>query len=181
MKHILIVILLTLPVVTRSQNLDSVYNSVPTKEGSVVYEKVNESSLTATQLMNNARKWIAINFGDYNTVVKLDDQEGKNIIVKGITNKKSKDSALTYKYDFTLELNFRDEKYRIKIFDIKETVMSDGRSLGTEKSLEHQIDFQKNRKDKFKHNAADIISDYNTFFNNLLNRVSNGIIKNDDF
>ncbi len=88
---------------------------------------------TKAQIYSAITKWISINYNSGKSVTQLSDSEGGNIIVKGIneisylTNtkilypnmKSAPETALT-KFNHLIEINIKDNKFRInyKIIDI---------------------------------------------------------------
>lgn len=65
----------------------------------------------------NAKTWIASTFGDYKSVLQFEDNTTGRIIIKG--NTPSVRDGM-YKYNITMIFDFKDDKFRIKVEDIKE-------------------------------------------------------------
>lgn len=79
--------------------------------------------------VGNAKSWIARSFGDYNSVLQLEDTENNRIIVKGgtpitysVEHLESKYYPKTYffaeHYIFTMIFDFKDDRYRIRFENI---------------------------------------------------------------
>lgn len=79
--------------------------------------------------IGNAKSWIARSFGDYNSVLQLEDIENNRIIIKGgspitysVDYLESKYNPKTYffaeHYVFTMIFDFKEDRYRIKFENI---------------------------------------------------------------
>ncbi|MEZ4810868.1 MAG: DUF4468 domain-containing protein [Allomuricauda sp.] len=81
---------------------------------------------TKAEIFSSINKWIALNYNSAQNVVQLNDKESGNIIVKGINeavyknvmkelypNNKYMQEYNSVKFNHTLEINVKDNKYRI--------------------------------------------------------------------
>lgn len=95
-----------------------------------IFEVPNKSK---TEIFSAISKWISINYNSGKSVTQLSDAEGGNIVVKGINeitysnnsrilypNMKSIPDVSIMKFNHLIEINVKDNKYRIiyKIVDI---------------------------------------------------------------
>lgn len=107
MKKLLILLaLLTLPILSFAQlSLDN----IPI-EGDMAFTFYSNNS--AEQKLLNTKTWIATSFNDYTSVLQFEDIPNGRIVIKGSSSK-------WYKYTFTMMFDIKDDRYRIKIEDIK--------------------------------------------------------------
>ncbi len=82
----------------------------------------------ATQYLN-AKQWIAKTFGSYKAVVQFEDESAHKIILKGkvITPYDGEINETTWfqdkvTYSFTMTIDIKEGKYRVKIEDVKASV-----------------------------------------------------------
>lgn len=78
---------------------------------------------TKAELFSAINKWISVNYNSPESAIELNDAEGGNIIVKGITEGKwnlkpfipklKKDKYIIVKFDHLIELNIEDNKLKI--------------------------------------------------------------------
>lgn len=78
--------------------------------------EVVTSTLKKDVLFGNAQTWITKSFGDYKSVVQFEDKNSGKIIIKG--NSKL-DVRSSHEFKFLIEINVKDEKYKIDISDIE--------------------------------------------------------------
>ena len=75
--------------------------------------------------IGNAKSWIARSFGDYSSVLQLEDKDNSRIIIKGgtpitysVEHLESKYNPTTFffaeHYIFTMIFDFKDDRYRIR-------------------------------------------------------------------
>jgi len=155
--------------------VDSILNLYKYNEqGRVSFEKVWEPNLSKKEIFKNAKKWIAINYIDYTRVVKLEDEPNGLIIYKGIS---TLPSGIGYRYEFTVQIDIKDNKFRIKLYDIGNLTYSKRGSV----PIEETILSQKARKDKDKEYALKYLNlEYNQF-PDLIGEMSIALSRNDDF
>lgn len=90
-------------------------------------EMVFNSDISTDKKFLNAKVWAAKTFGDYKKVVQFEDESAGKIIFKGISklpveeNKKlmpSFTTIITPVMSYTITIDIRPDKYRVKIEDI---------------------------------------------------------------
>ena len=94
------------------------------------YSYIGQCDNPRKVMFNNAKEWVAKNFGDYNRVVKLDDADNYKLIIKAkLPERRDLDTEntnpdklqLTYlnsQAEFTLTIEARDGRYRLLIEDM---------------------------------------------------------------
>ena len=111
---IILILFLTLPICSNSQvYIDSINNN------EVKFKQVYDVDLKKDEIRKLVNKWIAVNFKDANTVIKLDNED--NTILKGIfiTSAPSGKWSLENLIDYTLDVSYKDNKYKIEFYDLK--------------------------------------------------------------
>lgn len=113
----------------------------------------------ATQYLN-AKQWIAKTFGSYKAVVQFEDESAHKIIIKGnvIAPNDGEINETTWfqdavTYSFTMTIDIKNGKYRVKIEDVKASVetkatpkdnpLADPKMSNYEMSLEEYINWNK--------------------------------------
>lgn len=97
------------------------------------------SDVPVKEKFGNAKSWVARSFGDYNSVVQLEDADNNRLIIKGGTpieyrNEQFKGGSdittftfhFSENYIFTMIIDLKEDRFRIKFEDI--TIM-----VGSEK------------------------------------------------
>jgi hypothetical protein len=86
----------------------------------VIFESTKNKDL----LYTNAKMFIAENFKSANDVIQLDDKENGVILVKGVVSENIVVAvqSLTYYFSFTMKIMIKDNKYRIIIENIENTI-----------------------------------------------------------
>jgi len=115
MKKFLLPALLIFPVSVFAQN---------------VFEQIDTVNASKSELYKRAKLWVVNYFNDAQSVIEVDDKETGNIIGKGncdiILNWPSTMSKPNRPgkavCDFSFQIDCRDNKARIKIYDIKNVV-----------------------------------------------------------
>lgn len=124
------------------------------------YSQVFETTVTPATQYLNAKQWIAKTFGSYKAVVQFEDENAHKIILKGkviepydgeVTETTWFQDKVTY--SFTMTIDIKNGKYRVKIEDVRATVetkatpkdnpMADPRISNYEMSLEDYINWNK--------------------------------------
>lgn len=94
------------------------------------YTYIGYSNNSKKDMYNNAKEWVAKNFGDFNRVVKLQDADNYKLVLKGklperhdIDTKKSDTDKMILYYlnnqtEFTLTIEAKEGRYRLKFDDI---------------------------------------------------------------
>ena len=62
-----------------------------------------------------AKKWIAISYNDYNSIVKSEDQKGGYIIAKPTD---SKEIGMFSRFNYTMEIDVKDSTMTVSFFQI---------------------------------------------------------------
>jgi hypothetical protein len=124
MKNVLFALLIMLPTV--------IYAQTYTTEDKVLTGVFETQGKTKAQIYSAINKWISINYNSGKSVTQLSDVDAGNIIVKGINevsypniskiiypNMKSISDIAIMKLNHLIEINIRDNKFRIiyKIVD----------------------------------------------------------------
>ena len=82
------------------------------------YEEVVPSNIPQSVMWLNLKKWVSSSFNKYEYVVDLEDKETGLMIIKwsaGPYHSFSVYTAITYQATFQIDI--RDKKYRIKVYD----------------------------------------------------------------
>lgn len=102
-------------------------------------EYIFYSDNSTEQKIKNIKTWVATTFGDYNSVLQFEDVATGRIIIKGKTALKENNSNIdiglsslginfelytSSQYSFTMIFDVKDEKFRIKIENVKYMVGS---------------------------------------------------------
>lgn len=82
-----------------------------------VKEEVVETTLTKDVMWVNLKKWVSSNFNSYKYVVDLEDKENGVLIVKSKFSIPSLARVLDLRAESVLQLDVRDNKYRIRLSD----------------------------------------------------------------
>lgn len=117
---ILLTLFLTLPICSNSQvYTDSINNN------ELKFKQVYEVDLKKDEIRKLVNKWIAVNFKDANTVIKLDNED--NTILKGmfIASAPMGGFLLEKVIDYTLDFSYKENKYKVEFYDL--TIYSKGR------------------------------------------------------
>ncbi len=83
-----------------------------------VYQGTN--SIKQKQI--NAKQWIATTYGDYKSVLQFEDDENGKIIIKGISplpREIGNMFSFTYHLFYTMTIDNKDDRFRIKMEDLK--------------------------------------------------------------
>lgn len=82
------------------------------------YEEVVTSDLPKTTLWINLKKWISSSFSSYQHVVDLEDKEAGVLIIKWKSNLEYPASTnWSAQYEATWQIDVRENKFRIKIYN----------------------------------------------------------------
>ena len=91
------------------------------------YTKILKASSPAKSKHLNAKEWVAKTFGDYKSVLHFEDDENYKLIIKGFSNLAAENSSDADglirtvekpKMSYTLTIDCKDDKYRIRFEDI---------------------------------------------------------------
>ncbi|MFC6858807.1 DUF4468 domain-containing protein [Zunongwangia atlantica] len=130
------------------------------------------------EIFENINKWIALNYNSAQDVIQMNDKDGGNIIVKGINsityknnikelypNNKFIAETITNKFNHTIEVNIKENKYRI-IYTLSDIIPP---AEATQYSMEGQFDLIFDMID-FTGVKEDKIEVYNAYLDNLLKK-----------
>ena len=102
------------------------------KNNSFVHEEVVTTDLSKVVLWINLKKWISSSFSSYQHVVDMEDKEAGVIIIKWISSLKYPASTnWSAQYEATYQIDVRDGKYRIKIFNTNARIEPDYKNIKT--------------------------------------------------
>jgi hypothetical protein len=144
---------------------------------------------TKAEIFASINKWIALNYNSAQNVVQLNDKESGNIIVKGINEavyknvmkelypkNKFMQEFSTTKFNHTVEINIKDNKYRI-IYTLTDIITPEpvaGYNLESQYNLVFDmIDFTGIKQDK--------IDNYNNYIEELWKTAMIGKKKREEF
>lgn len=182
MKKLLIFFLLS-PFLVKGQ--DSLSVKLPFDDsGNIVYTEVGTSKLPKEQLFKNAQTWIAKNYGDYKSVIQLDDLTTGNIIFKGLTVTSNIGGDLVMKTSYTVQLDIKPSKYRIKVTDIKQhTHMGFMPVERRDEVLPFEEYYKKQlaRKDAQADKRWEILKEQDDVIKNIIKAIKEALEKSDDF
>lgn len=179
------------------------------KNYSFVHEEVVTTDLSKVVLWINLKKWISSSFSSYQHVVDMEDKEAGVIIIKWKSSLKYPASTnWSAQYEATYQIDVRDGKYRIKIYNsnariepdyenIKQKSMADlivaERELGLAKDigdslcqsqiwpLNDQYIHVMNNKARFTIVMNAVKEGYEEFNNILLDSLKSAMAVKDDF
>lgn len=158
MKLFFTVILIFWSLFSYSQKSQGVF---PVKDGKVVYEHVDSSAVgTAAALYNRAKLWVANSFKDSKSVIQIDDKETSTIVGKG--NFEVVQTMTPYIIRFSFEINTKENKYRIRFYDITSTQDTQMGREKTAESLNKASGFG-NVKEKINKRFESLLADVRAF------------------
>jgi hypothetical protein len=116
---ILIAFLLLIPAISFSQSL-------PMQDGKVVYAQIDSVSGSQTDLYSKAKAWIINSFNGKKQKFTTDNKESGELISSGHAPLNfmvgQNGYPVTGMYYFTIQVNFKDNKTRIRFYNIKAKV-----------------------------------------------------------
>ena len=102
------------------------------KNNSFVHEEVVSTDLSKGVQWINLKKWISSSFSSYQHVVDMEDKEAGVIIIKWISGLKHPVSTnWSAQYEATYQIDVRDGKYRIKIYNTSARIVPDYENIKT--------------------------------------------------
>jgi len=175
-KQLLTVLVLIIEISTASAQItiDSAFRMFNHDNNKIVFEKIIESELEKPEMFVNAKKWIALNYKDYKSVMNLEDEQNGIIIYKGISA--IFDGHMSHRFSYTTEITIKDKKARLRLYDIFNLTYS-GYPTPIETTLGVIIDRNKNKP---KANGEFVYQQYD-LFTKLLLEISKAIITKDTF
>jgi len=122
MKNLLFIFLF-LPTIINAQF------EVDTLNQKIYFSKVYEVTKTKKETHQKVNEWIALNFKDATSVIKLNTED--KIIVKGIFNRTYyyMDQPVNTKVHFILECSIRANRYKIDLYDFTESNIYNGSTI----------------------------------------------------
>lgn len=122
MKRLLILFSIILPVISFAQS------EMPMKDGKVFYEVIDTIPNTSKiDLYNRSKIWFVNTFNNAKAVIQLDDKDAGVIMGKGVSvfdNGNIVTGSLRNYIDYTININIKDNKYRLQVYDISVTNQS---------------------------------------------------------
>lgn len=100
----------------------------PLKDGKVVYEEIDSiPNIQKGELYKKAKIWFVNTFNDAKAVLQLEDKENGQLIGKGNFDYLYSFalSSATWVCNFTVQIDCRDNKVRIKFYDISSHSMGE--------------------------------------------------------
>lgn len=182
MRKAYLLLLFLLPIMGFAQLKDSVLLKFPMDNvGNVVYQEVVTTKLTKEQLFKNAQTWIAKNYGDYKSVIQVQDLSTGNLVFKGKSVYDTYLGRVTDGLTYTVQIEVKPDKFRVKIMGIKEysTLTSDGSETST--SLAEWYNKQIVRTDEYANNVPSLLREKDNRVKSLLNDIKSSLLENDDF
>lgn len=143
-------------------------------EKKITFEKVIQSEIDKADMFKNAKKWIAMNYQDYKSVVNLEDDTNGILIYKGISA--INDGNMSHRFSYTVEMTIKDRKARLRLYDIYNLTYA-----GYPMPIESTLTVIKARnKNNPKADGYFVYQQYN-LFSKLLSDIAGKIIIKDDF
>jgi len=148
----------------------------------VVFERIVNSTLDKNTQYLNVKKWIAVNYNDYKSVVKMEDQPGGILVLKGVSILSDDPTFMTEKMQYTIELTVKDKKTRIRIYDLSiDTHFIDINPKDKNEPLEDYIKRNRSRKDVYREDGAKSVAANYNIIENLITNLSSAIVIKDNF
>ncbi|GAA4338756.1 hypothetical protein GCM10023149_48970 [Mucilaginibacter gynuensis] len=165
--------------ISYAQNDTTALNDFPydSTTGKVEYTITSTNKLSKESMYKNAQTWIAKTFGDYKSVVQLDDKTSGRIILKGKVQ--DPETTLDMKYAFTLMIDIKAMKFRAKLSDISEIMTIDGNSKS--ETIEDKITRFIKRTDAYRYQGNKGFNKDSDRLKGMLLSLKNSIETVDDF
>ena len=118
MKKVICLLLLLLSLLPISAQVDG--TQIESKESKYLFkfEEVFPSNIPKSVMWLNLKKWVSSSFNKYKYVVDIEDKDAGLMIIKwsaGPYHSFSMYTAITFQATFQIDI--RDKKYRIKVYD----------------------------------------------------------------
>lgn len=122
MKTLLLIALMIFPSMLFAQSDTTQYN-LPYVSGGVVYEKtLDRPGFSKLEIFGASKKWIADTFNNGKSVIQFEDKDQGRIIGKAsttvTTNGGTWGLVTSTNLEFKLQIDCKDNKYRIRLYDI---------------------------------------------------------------
>lgn len=177
MKTLLLLIFL-LPLSVSAQ-LDTA-STLPYAEGKIVYEQISElPGYTKAEIFGSAKKWMADVFKSANSVIQSENEPTGQIIGKGYTKTsyfgKGYMIGILLDLSFTVQIDCKDNKYRIRFYDLGNETGSTRYTSSYITPLETIDAGYRKKKNQEKWNGA--VKTINQRFVSFLNSFKASVIK----
>ena len=146
MKKGLLFMFMLFSVTTLNAQMYSFLSQTENKVGNdgFEYEEIVQINQSKSVLWINLKKWISSNFSSYNRVVDMEDKDAGVLVVKWRSGEEKPYSQYwTAQYEATYQIDVRENKYRIKIYnssvDTKQDIDRDKMKLMSTPSLKQAI------------------------------------------
>jgi len=174
-------------------NFLSAQTHFPRKEGRIVYEKVDSlKGFSKEQLFGFSKKWFTDTFRNSKAVIQTEDFETGLLIGKGETSIVSPEllekkfvwnDFVSGLYQFTIQIEVKNQKYRIRIYDISKHYLSnvyDGSKIFSPlEELDLIFNDDKKKAERWKTFSPVISDNFNSLMKSFSSKATE--IKNDDF
>lgn len=122
MKRLIFTFLIIVPTLSFSQP------QMPIKEGRVFYEDVDSMiNISKVDLYNKSKIWFVNTFNNAKAILQMEDKDAGIIMGKGVAEFDAGNvltGTLRNFITYTVNVNVKDNKYRIQIYDISVTNQS---------------------------------------------------------
>lgn len=168
MKKLLLLFLL-LPTISFGQLPNDFI--MPHKDGKIIYEIINDSiAMTKNEIFAASKKWLSDTFVSSKAVIQSEDIETGQIIGQGIIKADNFWNAkglfgVALNLQFNTQIDCRDNKYRIRIYEIKNIVTN---SYLGERAYPIEGTIKDEMSDKQRAKFNDALRDANQKFINLI-------------
>ncbi len=139
-----------------------------------IEHKVSVDSVKKETLYQNYLTWVAKSFNSSNNVIQLKNEVDGIIILKCVLNAKVGTYSTTH---CTIELNVKDNKYRLVFYDIYVESPKTSNSMGFYYTYQDMLDISSGKKAGINKVANRYIADVNTEINNIIQSVEANITK----
>ncbi|SMC46330.1 DUF4468 domain-containing protein [Pedobacter africanus] len=175
----LILVLLLFPVVCDAQ-LDTANATLPYRDGKIIYEQVNEMpNISKSEMFGASKKWLADAFKSANSVIQSENEPTGQLIGKGYTTisyfKKGSMMGILLDIKFTVQIDCKDGKYRIRFYDLGNETSSTRYTSGYTTPLETVDSNYRKKKNKEKWEGT--VKVINNKFITFLDSFKDSIVK----
>lgn len=118
MKKVICLFLLLLSQLSINAQVDKIQTESKEIDYLFKYEEVVPSNIPQSVMWLNLKKWVSSSFNKYKYVVDIEDKDAGLMIIKwsaGVYHSFSIYTAITFQATFQIDI--RDAKYRIKVYD----------------------------------------------------------------
>jgi hypothetical protein len=118
MKKVICLFLLLLSQLSINAQVDKIQTDSKETDYLFKYEEVVPSNIPQSVMWLNLKKWVSSSFNKYKYVVDIEDKDAGLMIIKwsaGAYHSFSMYTAITFQATFQIDI--RDKKYRIKVYD----------------------------------------------------------------